>query len=675
MMRIYQTVSGSTRKDTKGFFKGMIKDEYGNIALIKDFENNHLPATIEWNGTNIEGNTVPGKYVYTLTAQDEAGNTQTVTTAPFELVTKQADIKVFISRYAFSPNKDGKADIIRFLFDSNKKEQIAEMSLMIYNNDSKNIKTITATGFRKSLTWNGVDQSQKIAPEGNYNFVAKCKLNNGETPQTSKRNFYIDITPIVINLSVEKTIFSPNADGVNDYMLINQVKQASKWGNQKDTIELQIVGDNNTVYKTGKWTGTLPPKVRWNGLDDAGNPVPEGNDYRYILKTTDGANNQKQYTSPAIRLIRRVGRLDLKLSANRLTYNKTPYSTNHIDFVPNISLTRKSKVTDPLSRLTYLFKTTNAQGLREQFNVYTGPMKQPWQWNGRTIKRERIPDGTYHVWAKVAYESGNVADNRDLIIVMDSTPPDIIIRSQPDYFSPDGDGLSEELQIRITQKDNDQIQKSRAFIYRKIFMRDKILFKQTLHSYRSYVPSPFMEWDLGSKTNVLLKWNGMSTAQQLVESANDYMLYVESVDKAGNVQVVGSMIQIDVLVEKLPDGRLRIILNSLNFVFDSTKLIGDYQKTLDRLVYILYKFPQYKIHIIGHTDSQGEVNYNQVLSEKRAKVVVRYLVREGIDKERISDEGKGESENLKLKEITNIEEKHRRNRRVEIYLDKLSRAR
>ena len=115
---------------------------------------------------------------------------------------------------------------------------------------------------------------------------------------------------------------------------------------------------------------------------------------------------------------------------------------------------------------------------------------------------------------------------------------------------------------------------------------------------------------------------------------------------------------------------LRIILNSLNFVFDSTKLIGNYRKTLDRLVYILYKFPKYKIHIIGHTDSQGTEEYNQPLSEKRAQVVRRYLMREGIHEARLSWEGKGENEPLDLPKTLDPEDVHRQNRRVEIYLNK-----
>ena len=41
----------------------------------------------------------------------------------------------------------------------------------------------------------------------------------------------------------------------------------------------------------------------------------------------------------------------------------------------------------------------------------------------------------------------------------------------------------------------------------------------------------------------------------------------------------------------------------------------------------------------GHTDNVGSKEYNQKLSERRAKSVANYLIEKGVDKERVTTEG------------------------------------
>ncbi len=69
------------------------------------------------------------------------------------------------------------------------------------------------------------------------------------------------------------------------------------------------------------------------------------------------------------------------------------------------------------------------------------------------------------------------------------------------------------------------------------------------------------------------------------------------------------------------------------------------------------------LQIVGHTDNQGEENYNQTLSEKRAAAVKQLLVEEfGIGEDRLQFMGKGEIEAVD----DNTTEKGRaNNRRVE----------
>ncbi len=72
--------------------------------------------------------------------------------------------------------------------------------------------------------------------------------------------------------------------------------------------------------------------------------------------------------------------------------------------------------------------------------------------------------------------------------------------------------------------------------------------------------------------------------------------------------------------------------------------VADYSQPnpeLDKLVSVLKQNPSVKISISAFTDNVGDADYNQALSEQRAKAINDYLVRNGIDTSRLSYSGKG----------------------------------
>lgn len=64
---------------------------------------------------------------------------------------------------------------------------------------------------------------------------------------------------------------------------------------------------------------------------------------------------------------------------------------------------------------------------------------------------------------------------------------------------------------------------------------------------------------------------------------------------------------------------------------------------LSRVARVLNKYPQTTIQVAGHTDSRGNENYNQQLSEKRANSVKNVLIQNGVSANRIRAIGYGES--------------------------------
>ena len=102
--------------------------------------------------------------------------------------------------------------------------------------------------------------------------------------------------------------------------------------------------------------------------------------------------------------------------------------------------------------------------------------------------------------------------------------------------------------------------------------------------------------------------------------------------------------------------------NKIYFAFDRYELTNKAKFYLNSIVEALNRVPDAKIMIDGHASSEGQSQYNEILSENRARAVRNYLVSQGVDKKRIVTAGHGSREPNKDTE----REEMRRDRRVEI---------
>ncbi len=86
-----------------------------------------------------------------------------------------------------------------------------------------------------------------------------------------------------------------------------------------------------------------------------------------------------------------------------------------------------------------------------------------------------------------------------------------------------------------------------------------------------------------------------------------------------------------------------IDLPKIHFKYDKAKIQKRSYSVLDDAVAVLKSYPDVKlVEIGGHTDSDGTARYNQKLSAKRAKAVVKYLKKHGIKGSRLRAVGFGE---------------------------------
>jgi len=89
-----------------------------------------------------------------------------------------------------------------------------------------------------------------------------------------------------------------------------------------------------------------------------------------------------------------------------------------------------------------------------------------------------------------------------------------------------------------------------------------------------------------------------------------------------------------------------INVNPIYFGFDKWNINNAAATELDKIVEIMKENTDLVIESGSHTDSRGTKAYNQILSERRAKATVDYIVSKGIDANRIKSKGYGESQLL-----------------------------
>ena len=109
------------------------------------------------------------------------------------------------------------------------------------------------------------------------------------------------------------------------------------------------------------------------------------------------------------------------------------------------------------------------------------------------------------------------------------------------------------------------------------------------------------------------------------------------------------------------------------FDLDKSNIRHDAEVELAKILEVMKQYPTMEIDVRSHTDSRQTANYNLVLSDKRVKSSINWLIENGIDAKRLTGRGYGESQLLNecSDEIPCTEEAHQANRRSEFIIVKL----
>ncbi|MFM2134813.1 MAG: hypothetical protein RL021_213 [Bacteroidota bacterium] len=157
-----------------------------------------------------------------------------------------------------------------------------------------------------------------------------------------------------------------------------------------------------------------------------------------------------------------------------------------------------------------------------------------------------------------------------------------------------------------------------------------------------------------------------NTDYSVAGSRDGYFTNSEEISTVGKKQSENMFVSLKLELEEIVVNK-PIVLENIYYDLNKWEIRSDASQGLDKLVQILKENPNIRIELGSHTDSRADDKYNMELSQKRADAAVAYIVANGIEKDRITAKGYGESQ--LVNDCGNgaicSEEEHQANRRTE----------
>jgi len=625
-------------------WEGTVRNEDSDPVRVYTWRGT-VDEEFSWDGRNFQGKNVPdGQYSYTLKAIDKAGNAGSSSAVIFSVDTTQTPILVSTDISYFSPNADGIKDAVEFLPDISVSQGFESYTLKIKDTSGEEIKTFTGRSIPQRIEWNGKNEAGNPAVDGTYLGELHVTYMNGNKPTTKTNPVVLDTQYPEIELSAETLLFSPEGDGNLDEITISQSSST------EDLWEGEISDTSGKVIKTYFWQGNAKD-FTWDGKDMNGNSIPDGT-YIYTVSSQDKAGNKVERKLENITI-------DTRRTTAFTTVSDRGFSPNGDGTDDTITFRLYTGLKEGIKR--WRLKMEHADGGTEKTFSGTSVPPDSVTWNGKS-DAARAAEGNYRAEFVVEYHKGNRPETKSSQFILDASPPASNITLTPKLFSPDDDGLNDELTIRLNARDESPIDTWELIIY-------------------DPTGKPFKTFSGTGEPAESIIWDGLSDEGELVQAAEDYRTTLTMTDRYGNTSTVRDTIPIDVLVIREGD-KLKIRISSITFApntanfknVDEEKADRNY-RTLRRLAEIFEKYSNYRIRIEGHAvmvhyddPKKGEIEQEEELiplSKSRAEAVKSALVDLGMDPKRISTEGLGGAQ--PIVPFSDLENRWK-NRRVEFIL-------
>lgn len=586
-----------------------------------------LRESFVWDGYNNSGELAEdGHYIYRLFAVDAAGNKGESNAISVELNTEKADVILSADTYAFSPNGDGIKDRVTLQTRIRAVTPVARYELAVKDTSGNAVYYAAKEGMPPQfVAWDGYIKNsagRTQCPDGDYSAVIRVELENGQSAQSKIPLITLDTVYPMIAVSVPYVLFSGTADAKRSVLPVHQKSSEEKlWQGSIKNAKGQTV-------KTMTWENAALP-FEWNARDDNGNTVPDGR-YRYEVYSEDRAGNKTIKTITNIQLDSRVPKAYIIAAVSA-------FSPNGDGIQETQQLALATSLTVGITDWNISIQNTDNTVVRRWSSEKGGKKALPSSmiWDGKNDAGNTV-QGRFNAVLSITYEKGDVVHEETLPFVSVTQPPLLSARLSPKYFSPDNDGLDDELRIQLAAQS----------------LAPLVSWKLEIREPDSSGGKLF--WKTGGTDKIAEKivWDGRSLTGETVQSATDYPYTFTVTDSVGITTVLRGYVPVDVLVIREGD-RLKIAVPSIIFRKNAADfnaldkgIVDKNYLVLKRIAEILNKFPEYRIQVEGHANNVSGTEQEESrdlipLSNARADAVRKILIENNVRANRLTSVGVG----------------------------------
>ena len=483
-------------------WKAEISDAAGTIVRTEEYKERSAPRDFSWDGTADSGKPVPdGTYSIRLSAKDEAGNKVVGEVGSIVVDTSRPAVSIETDESVMSPNGDGVRDSLRILDSVESFKGLEAWKVFVLDPSRKEVWTVAGgqgSSPEKSYKFSGLSPNGEALADGQYEAGIELRYVNGYSPQKLSAPFYMDRTPpsAAIGLADPNRVFSPDDDGNRDsYAFSFDSSEEETWN-----LIIRDSQKNEKVVK--KFSQTLPAFFEWNGKDDQGKVVPDG-DYEAYVFSVDRAGNSFAASSGRIRV-------DLRRPAASLGLDREAFSPNGDGIAETVTVLPEIESKEGLVSWKFTISGENsAQGF-EASGKSGDSLAERYVFTGKGDTGIALPEGRYKARLELSYINGFSSKTESGDILLDRTYPSAGVKIDKSIFNPAG-GPSQS-SVMISQTSSSEEQWTAQILDSKGAAVKKWTFAGTL---------PAQSWD-GTGDSGLTLVDGV------------YRYVVSSTDKAGN---------------------------------------------------------------------------------------------------------------------------------------------
>ncbi len=275
--------------------------------------------------------------------------------------------------------------------------------------------------------------------------------------------------------------------------------------------------------------------------------------------------------------------------------------------------------------------------------------------------------GGYDIFYSVKDKNGNWTEPKNMGFPINSPDDDVFFvvtaDGQQGYYSSvrkNGTGGKDIFVINFSTGIEDKSDKELTLVQGKITDNQDNPVQADIEIYDVDADKSIGNYHSNEKTGEYLISLPAGKNYAMFVNKDDYLFYTENFNttKKFDFEKVTKNIKLQPLQVDA-----KTILKNIYFDYAKAILKEESFSTLNRVVKFMNDNPNIKMEISGHTDNVSSLATNQPLSENRAKAVMNYLIKNGIDASRLTS--KGYADKFPVTD-NNTEEGKAQNRRVEL---------